>query len=516
MCRLLIALALVLALGSPGLAGGSAPPARVAELVAESQRLQLTNPKAGLAKAEEALALLSPGAHAQSEATLLLSIARLYTQEGRLDDALKAIQRAEPLARAGGLGAVSRGLRVARALALTLKGQPEEARSEGERALAEAKAAGDVENQIEALSLLGEVEGTTGNYPKGIGLFHEALDLAEKPGQLAQRGMLLLRISTFHTRTREFEKALEYNHQASVIADQRGDLNHLAVLRINAAYLLGRLNRLEEELTVLLEAEALVRRINNARQLVAVENNITDFLIKRKDYAGALKRAVPALDEARRLGNPRQVAVALVNRGIALNRLGQARAGLASLEEGLEVCHNAKAASYEVDILGVLSEEYAFAGKLQKALDCHRAFKEKSDQLYNDARAKAEQELRARYQSEKQNREIAQLKGEAQRRTLVRNFSVLGALLVLALALALLARYRLLRRSSAQLEALNDQLVQLSLTDPLTGLRNRRYFTLHVGQDTLQADRSHRGAGPLPENPDLVFFLVDLDHFIPI
>jgi diguanylate cyclase (GGDEF)-like protein len=55
-------------------------------------------------------------------------------------------------------------------------------------------------------------------------------------------------------------------------------------------------------------------------------------------------------------------------------------------------------------------------------------------------------------------------------------------------------------------------LEEASLTDPLTGLRNRRYLTQHIEADVAlalrrQADRSKEGSR------DLVFFLVDIDHF---
>ena len=209
--------------------------------------------------------------------------------------------------------------------------------------------------------------------------------------------------------------------------------------------------------------------------------------------------------------------MALANRGIALNRLGQHEAGLASLEAALKDEQNGNSAGGVVELLGILSEESAFAGDVKKALEYHQAFKKKSDNLFNDARTKTVQELDARYKSQKQEQQIAQLTAESQRRMLVRNFSILGGLLGLALAAALLARYRLLRRSSAQMEALNKQLEMLSITDPLTGLRNRRFFMQHVDQDTVPADRAHQTLGSTSSltegNRDLLFFIVDLDHF---
>jgi diguanylate cyclase (GGDEF)-like protein len=80
------------------------------------------------------------------------------------------------------------------------------------------------------------------------------------------------------------------------------------------------------------------------------------------------------------------------------------------------------------------------------------------------------------------------------------------------------------RERTAALEALSHEL-QLksaaleasSLTDPLTGLHNRRFLEQHLDSDVAQTVRHHeehgRRGSPLPDGPDIVFFLIDIDHF---
>lgn len=80
-----------------------------------------------------------------------------------------------------------------------------------------------------------------------------------------------------------------------------------------------------------------------------------------------------------------------------------------------------------------------------------------------------------------------------------------------------------LRRESAALK-------ESSLTDPLTGLRNRRFLTMQIAEDAALAVRRYEGdeppgaPGPAPpaggpgearpiEDADLLFMMVDLDHF---
>jgi len=79
--------------------------------------------------------------------------------------------------------------------------------------------------------------------------------------------------------------------------------------------------------------------------------------------------------------------------------------------------------------------------------------------------------------------------------------------------MALQQRNRLIEEQKEQLKAMNLELTESSLTDALTGLRNRRYLEVHLDQppegagDETGADRRRVNAG------DFTFCLMDLDHF---
>lgn len=109
-------------------------------------------------------------------------------------------------------------------------------------------------------------------------------------------------------------------------------------------------------------------------------------------------------------------------------------------------------------------------------------------------------------------------------------FRALALLAVAGLvALAVQRRLRKLQRRAAilqslvdertvELKAANEALRNQSLTDPLTGLRNRRYLGVSVPEVVAQVNRNHRnvalGRGDRAAvNVDLVFLMVDVDHF---
>ncbi len=115
-----------------------------------------------------------------------------------------------------------------------------------------------------------------------------------------------------------------------------------------------------------------------------------------------------------------------------------------------------------------------------------------------------------------------------------RSVQLLAALALLAVLLGVVRlRMRLLLRrqqrletrvaeATAALQQKSRELEEASLTDPLTGLRNRRFIEQHLPADVALALRRHESAeqyghraqaGTTAADADLLIFLVDIDHF---
>ena len=77
-----------------------------------------------------------------------------------------------------------------------------------------------------------------------------------------------------------------------------------------------------------------------------------------------------------------------------------------------------------------------------------------------------------------------------------------------------------LAQRNAELELAYRALEEVSITDALTGLKNRRYLMQHMEADASLALRRYHdwlnGANASISGADLVFFVIDLDHFKPV
>ncbi len=73
---------------------------------------------------------------------------------------------------------------------------------------------------------------------------------------------------------------------------------------------------------------------------------------------------------------------------------------------------------------------------------------------------------------------------------------------------------RAVEERSVELARANRELQEASLSDPLTGIRNRRFFQSMIEADASPSVRAYRGSGNYrPDHRDLIFFLLDIDHF---
>jgi diguanylate cyclase (GGDEF)-like protein len=82
------------------------------------------------------------------------------------------------------------------------------------------------------------------------------------------------------------------------------------------------------------------------------------------------------------------------------------------------------------------------------------------------------------------------------------------AMIVFAGALRSIKQYTL----DTELARTNEELHEASLTDVLTGVRNRRFLMTMIDKDVQQALRFY-STGHNNQNRDLIFYLIDIDHF---
>ena len=504
---------------NPEVGAPATVPAQLGDLYAQMLQLKFSNSKLALQRGNEALNLLeglaADDGNQRFAAYLICDLARLQWRERDSGKTLVLINKGLKNAEKHMIDPVRRELLLLGARIDLANRDIATAEMIGGEVLEEAQAASDHEAEIESLNLLGDCESAKGHFPQALQNLHQALESLHGNDNPEQRVKLLFSLAALYLQAADWERALGTDREALAQALQIGDRETVAHLLFLASDVEGHLHHSDLELSDLQEAEEIGKSLQNAVVLNTAEIDLSDSLLNRQDYARALLHANRGLTLSRQLVDRVGEATALINQGTALNHLGQHGKGLAAFEEGLKYFQDTNSKADVAEITGGLAQEYAFAGDYRKAFEAEKKFKELNDRLYHDSNAQNLQALEFHYQSEKQEREIALLITQNERRVLTHKFEIVASVLSLALMAALLARFRLLRQNARKLKLLNDQLEVLSFTDPLTGLRNRRFFFQNVDRYTEDADRAHAGVvrKPQQDHEFLIFYIIDLDHF---
>jgi diguanylate cyclase (GGDEF)-like protein len=294
--------------------------------------------------------------------------------------------------------------------------------------------------------------------------------------------------------------------QAERTAQREAGTEALLRVRNNEARLADLRGDVETTRRALEEAMRLAEPLHSPRLEAQILANLSDAWLRTGRPREALDAANRALPVVRRFGDARSEPQLLHNGGLARLALGQLRSARTDLDAALALWQGSGAHGPLRAALRQYADALAAAGDPRAALEMYHRETRLREQLEQSNRDAMLQELRQRYRTEADQRDLAQLGREnALKATLLdsqrltqRIWALGGAFVVLALvALGLLVKRT--RDANQQLRHGQALLQVQSRRDALTGLANRRHFR------EVLSEMAGEFSGAL--------LLLDVDHF---
>ena len=338
-----------------------------------------------------------------------------------------------------------------RGAAHVMRGMPEAAVSDLERARDLANSMHSAPRVIEAMVRLVDLYGVTKNVERAAGLVAELRTTAQRTGE----EFLLFVVAQ-----------LEGN-----LADARGD------------YVEGH--------RAMLEALRHAQRFGSERLTAMALIDLADAELNTGGYAAALDHSTQGAVLARKLHRAMFERIANFSIGMAQLGLGQVASGKRMVDDAIQL----SLASGDFMDVDQMMRRYRVAlekvGDLRAALEVADREEAVRDKLAVTARQKALLELSAKFDAERRARQIELLQRDNAIKS--RDLQVQRSrqeLLVLSAALIVVACGALFW-GIVRIRKINGRLVYSIRHDALTGLLNRRYFNEQVL--TSQADRPYVG-----------------------
>jgi diguanylate cyclase (GGDEF)-like protein len=420
----------------------------------------------------------------------------------------------------------------------------EDAVARGEQALKLAEDHGHESGRADALNHLGSIAQRRGDPVRALELFTRSLDAARRSGSEPEIAMSLNNLGfVYATDLADYERGLDHHLQALAIRERLGDEGDVALSLNNIGIVYSRLRQNDRALEYFERALALRRRLGPAARLAAALHNIGDVRLERAELEAALRAHREALEIRTRVGDrwgmttshrsvgsvylamrrladaERELEEALIlgdaigDKGLAVRtRLTLAAVdrqrrrperAVARAREALEIATGTSARELQRRAYEELAASLEAAGRPAEALAAYRDFKRVSDETLDEGTARRVASLDKRYEIEKREREMERLVNARSRQ----RDAAAAAFVLLGLGGFGVYYRRAFRMRLAE---------RLSVTDTLTGLKNRRYVHQTIAADVAASLRRHRAAlaaGEAARDADLVFFLVDIDDF---
>jgi diguanylate cyclase (GGDEF)-like protein len=252
--------------------------------------------------------------------------------------------------------------------------------------------------------------------------------------------------------------------------------------------------------------------------LASLENDLAFVYSMLDRHAEAFPHFERAWQLNLELGLRREAALIACNLAGNVAALGDLPGAVSWAERGLAIAEADGLLPAQEEAHLMLGEILAAAGDASAAVPHLRQAYELRERTLTEESARRIAELGSRHESERREAEIALLRRDAEIRGLeldrarsVRRLLVGGVVALVAFLAVLAAAYRIkvranseIRAANREIEAARRRVEELSRTDALTGLANRRALEERLADEALRSERSKRA---------FTVVLADIDRF---
>ena len=367
------------------------------------------------------------------------------------------------------------------------------------------------------LFLKGTIVAEGNEFAAALAYFHEARQLLEEGPHHDDRARIYNAIGVTHNFSQEYERARPYYERALEFA-RRGENQALqATILINLAGTVAVMEDAVEAIRLYRAGAAVGQDIGDLGIEALALAGLCDLQVQSGYLDDALRSCPEALDKVRSTGQVRLLSGLTMSIGDLYRDLGRSARARDHYEESLQLATN-QVGHVERQVLERLADVHEARGEFEQSLGYLRRLLALRDDLESRERRDLVEELETRFHVQEQQRalEVLQLQSELQVNQLRQRNTwllALGAGLVMVTVLTLIIMRSAHRQATLEqalsdrndaLEVAVEEVGRLAAQDTLTGLLNRRAFTVAAEQEIEKAKKTTQ---------PLTIVLADIDHF---
>lgn len=246
-----------------------------------------------------------------------------------------------------------------------------------------------------------------GFYDKATKQVFKSLKILEKTNDSARIADAYYRLAVLEYRTKNIDKAIDYNLKAIKIYDQINDLHYKAQALNDIGVYYKKLEDFTNSEKYLLEALTTSRGINNRSIEVASLQNLGTIYTNGNQYKKGIEMIKESIQIAESIGAKRRVSTAEIALARAYTNHGENDLAITIINNATPYIKESNNLSLLVSALEVKSKAYKNSGNYELALESFEISQTHKDSLFNEQTSKQIETIRAAYELDKKESELA-------------------------------------------------------------------------------------------------------------
>lgn len=311
-----------------------------------------------------------------------------------------------------------------------------------------------------ALRNLGSVYSIWGEYKTALNLLQKSLIYWESnPENEFELARVYNTMGMFYQEINDFEKAHDFYEKALGHFTNQQDSLQIANLNLHIGDIYLYYKNYPRALEYYFSARQMLDKLKHKKLMAIAYSNIGEAYFAMKDYDLALLYQIQSLEIKKLINDKKRLAISYYHIGNIYSKLNKSDLAKENLLTSLEIAKEINLSSQVQKIYKSLSEVYEASGDYKLALKYYKNHISIRDHLYSDEQNRALTDIRNKYQTEKEEKEIEKIKNaELINESKLKNQRYIIGLIILILLFLIVLLYLSLSKQKA-IKKVNQELL---------------------------------------------------------
>ena len=301
---------------------------------------------------------------------------------------------------------------------------------------------------------------TLGNKIQSFKAAFRALTLYDSLGMKKHQATLYVQLGSNYTLEKEYSQAIDFLHEGRKIFVTLKNAYQTTITDINIGETYRLMGRLDSAAWYFENALRTNETLHDVQIRGYAMGNLGMVYARQGHYPEAQQALNEAITILNDLGDVYSASVYIGELGMVFQRQGNTRRGLELLHQSLALAEKNKLKEQIKDVSHLLYTVYAEQKDFEKALHFHQLSKHYEDSLVNLENVKAVEQLKARYEGEKKDKEIVLQQAAIKKNLYERNTLLIVAGFLLIIIVLSVVAYQRKQRDNKLLAYQKDELAE--------------------------------------------------------